>query len=67
MVCWVFIYFDNASCIWSIYPVLRTGDASEEDKYGNEEVDAQVQVDGRSWAFDGADKWERQDAEEQAD
>lgn len=40
--------------------------ACKEDKGGNEETDAEVEVDGGSWTLDGADQWERQDAEEEA-
>lgn len=58
--------FDYMSC-WGIYPILCTGDANEEDKQGNEEADAEVQVDGGSWALDGSDEWECQDAAEKAD
>lgn len=47
-------------------PVLGTRDACEEDKEGDEEADAEVQVDGGSGALDGADQRERQDADEQA-
>ena len=59
-------HFYYASC-QSIYLVLRSRDACKEDKHGNEEADAEVQVDSRSWAFDGADQRECQDADEQAD
>lgn len=61
------LLFDCASCDISIYPAFRTRDACVEDGGGNEEVDAEVQVDGGSWAFDGSHQGERQDAEEQAD
>lgn len=59
-------HFDCASCCTSIYPVLCTRDACKEDKVGKKEVDAEVQVDSGSWALDGADQRERQDADEEA-
>lgn len=59
-------HFDCASCYRSIYPALRTWDACKEDEGGDEEADAEVQVDGGSRAFDGADQREGQDADEQA-
>ena len=54
------------ACYRSIYLVLRTWDACKEDEGGDEEADAEVQVDGGSRAFDGADQREGQDADEQA-
>lgn len=51
----------------SIYLVLCLCDACKKDNVGNEEADAEMQVDGSSWALDGTDHWERQDAEEQTD
>lgn len=38
----------------------------KEDKDGNGQTDAEMQMDGGSWTSDGADQWERQDTEEQA-
>ena len=52
-------------CVTS-YPVLRAGDAGEEDKVGDEEADAEVEVDGVAGALDGAEQGEGEDAEEQA-
>lgn len=56
--------------IWTaglcIYPVLSLRDAYKKGEVRNKEADAKVQVDGGSWAFDGPDHWECQDAEEQA-
>lgn len=49
-----------------IYLALCARDACEEDEDGNEEADAEVQVDAGPRALDGADQWERQDADEQA-
>lgn len=50
-------HLDSTSCYFvCIYPVLSTRDACQEDDVGNKEADAEVQVDGGSWAFDGVDQ-----------
>ena len=45
---------------------LGLGDAREEDQVGQEEADAEVQVDGGARALDGAAEREGEDAQRQA-
>ena len=44
---------------------LGLGDACEEDEVGQEEADAEVEVDGVAGALDGAAEHEGEDAQEQ--
>lgn len=41
-----------------VYLVLYARDAYEEDQTSRKEADAKVQMDGGSWAFDGANQGE---------
>ena len=49
------------------YLVLHLADASEEDEDGNEEANAEVQVDCGAGALDGVDEAKGQYADEEAD
>lgn len=50
----------------TIYLAFGLRNWCQEDKEGKKEADAQVQMDGGSWALDRADHWECQNADKQA-
>ncbi len=54
-------------CDAAVYLILCAGDAHEEHKVGDEEADAEVQVDGVACALDGPHKVKCHDADEEAD
>lgn len=50
-----------------MYLIVRSSNAGQEDEVGDEEADAEVQVDGGAGALDGADEAKGQHADEEAD
>lgn len=54
-------------CEAAVHLILCAGDAHEEHKVGDEEADAEVQVDGVACALDGSHEVKRDNADEEAD
>ncbi len=54
-------------CDAAVHLILCAGDAHEEHKVGDEEADAEVQVDGVACALDGPHEVKCDNADEEAD
>lgn len=65
MYIWAFYAWPEHGC--APYRLVGAVDASEEERFGDEQRDAEVLVNGVSVALEAAEKTEGEDADEQAD